>query len=384
MIILFSHSNSQQVPSTTPMSAGTGENARKDSTSVPAQVHADVGNTTHLPPIPTNSSLTGSLSMINDRVVPMSSEMESSDHTNNIKLPALTGNGSLVAIVQHNNRGKEAATASGCSPSQEALRKPRHSARNEATTKLQGSSNHEKPGGGKNPRTVRNSSSNDQLSSSPKYPSADNTSITRKSASPVKLQSQMRVTRHSTFKDTPLGYRPTAAVRTNQRDITIKDRTNSRNTVDQGTPGTRDTTIKFIDPVPEANSEQHGVLTTAAPTKILSSTEQLTVVDNTQDSSTIISSPRSPHSPGLDEHLYQQAKRYDKLNQVLTLLQQAKDGKTLVRGEESREPPGTPVKISELKTHIKTALDEAVRLRADSDALQQRVITTATVSLPCV
>jgi hypothetical protein len=82
--------------------------------------------------------------------------------------------------------------------------------------------------------------------------------------------------------------------------------------------------------------------------------------------------------------LYQQAQRYDKLNQVLTLLQQAKDGKTLVREEESSEPPGTPVKISELKTHIKTALDEAVRLRADTDALQQRVITTVNVSLPCV
>ena len=387
MIMLFSHSNCQQVPLTT--SAATGEIVRKDSTSTPTQVDASDGNTTHLPPVPTNSSLTaGSLSNTNDRVVPVSSEMESrGDHTNNIKLPALRGNGSLVAIAQHSNRDEEAGAVAelGSSQSQEALTKPQHFTRNEATAglasheataKLQGSSSHEsalKPSRGRNPRPTRNSSSNDQLSSSPKYPPADNT-VMRKSASPVKLQSQMRVTRHSTFKDTPLGYKP-AAVR-NQRVNTIGDHTNSRNyTVDQDTRGT---TIKFTDSVlPEANREQHGLLTDAQ-TKNSNSTEQLNVVDNAQDGSTISSS----HSPGLDEHLYQQAQRYDKLNQVLILLQQAKDGQTRDSSEERSEPPGTPVKISELKSHIKTALDEAVRLRADTEALQQRIITTVTVSLP--
>ena len=388
MIIIFPHSNSQQVPLTT--SAATGEIVRKDSMSTPTQVDANVGNITHLPPIQSNSSLTGSLSKINDRVVPTNSDMESSsDHPNNIKLPALRGNGSLVAIVQHNNRDEEAGAVAelGSSQSQEAIPKPRCLARNEAapslasheaTAKLQGSSSHEsalKPVRGKNPRAVRNSSSNDQLSSSPKYPPADNT-IMRKSASPVKLQSQMRVTRHSTFKDTPLGYKPAAVVR-NQRDNTISDRTNSCNyTVDQDTRGI---TIKFTDSVqPEANREQHG-LHTDAQTKNSSSTEQLNVVDNAQDGSTISSS----RSPGLDEHLYQQAQRYDKLNQVLTLLQQAKDGKGQDSSEERSEPLGTPVKISELKSHIKTALDEAVRLRADTEALQQRIITTVTVSSPC-
>ena len=366
---------------------------RKDSTSTtPIQVNANAGNTTHLPPIPTNSSLTaGSLSNTNDRVVPVSSEMESKgDHTNNIKLPALRGNGSLVAIAQHSNRDEEAGAVGepGSSQSQEALTKPRRLTKNEATAslasheataKLQGSSSHEsalKPGRGKNPRPIRNSSSNDQLSSSPKYPPVDNT-VMRKTASPVKLQSQMRVTRHSTFKDTPLGYKP-AAVR-NQRVNTIGDHTNSRNyTVDQDTRGT---TIKFTDSVlPEANREQHGLLTDAQ-TKNSSSTEQLNVVDNSQGGGTI-SSSHSPHSPGLDEHLYQQAPRYDKLNQVLALLQQAKDGESRDGSEERSEPPGTPVKISELKSHIKTALDEAVRLRADTEALQQRIITTVTVSLP--
>ena len=363
------------------MSAATGETVRDDSMSIPADVNASSGESIHLPPVPTNTSLTGSLSKINDRVVPMSSEMENSDHTNprnsdnNIKLPALTGNGSLVATVQNNSRD-EAVAEPGSSTSQEAIIKPRRLARNETTTslasheatlKLKGSSSHEsalKPGRGKNPRAVRNSSSNDQLSS-PKYPLADNMT-TRKSASPVKLQSQMKLTRHSTFKDTPLGYKP-AAVR-NQRDNNIGDGTD----IDQDT---RDTTIKFNDPIPDADREQHGLLV-AAQTKNSSSIEQLNIRDNTQG--TTIS--RSPCSPSLDEHLYQQAQRYDKLNQVLTLLQQAKDGKTL---DSEGSEPGTPVKISELKAHIKTALDEAVRLRADTEALQQRVITTVAVSLPC-
>ena len=58
-----------------------------------------------------------------------------------------------------------------------------------------------------------------------------------------------------------------------------------------------------------------------------------------------------------------QAKRYDKLNQVLALLEQA-------RGDQ--EAGGEGGRISELKDHIKTALDEAIRLRADTDALQTR------------
>ena len=373
---MFPHSNSQQVPLT--MSAANGE----------TDVNASSGESVHLPPVPTNTSLTGSLSKINDRVVPTSSEMETSDHTDprssdhNIKLPALAGNGSLVAIVQRNNRDEAAAAEPGSSTSQEAITKPRHSARNEATTSLasheatrmefKGSSSHEsalKPGRGNNPRAVRNSSSNDQLSS-PKHSLTGSVTM-RKSASPVKLQSQMKLTRHSTFKDTPLGYKP-AAVH-NQRDSNTGNGEISHNT-DQDT---RDTTIKFSDPIPDANREQqqHGLLT-AAQTKNSSSMEQLDIVDNTHGS--MIS--HSPHSPSLDEHLYQQAQRYDKLNQVLTLLQQAKDGKTL---DSEGSEPGTPVKISELKAHIKTALDEAVRLRADTEALQQRVITTVTVSLPC-
>ena len=82
----------------------------------------------------------------------------------------------------------------------------------------------------------------------------------------------------------------------------------------------------------------------------------------------------SSHSPSLDEHLYQQAQRYDKLNQVLALLQHAQGSKTQEEEEGDHSEPGTPVRISELKAHIKTALDEAVRLRADTEALQQRVI----------
>ena len=75
-----------------------------------------------------------------------------------------------------------------------------------------------------------------------------------------------------------------------------------------------------------------------------------------------------------------QAKRYDKLNQVLALLEQARGSKE-VGGE--REGEGTGGKISELKDHIKTALDEAIRLRADTEALQTRaeVSTDSVLSL---
>ena len=379
LIIIVSHYNSTQIPVT--MSVDARETTcTSDSMSTPADVHASCGDRVHLPPVPTSSSLTGSVNKTNDRIFPVSTEMESRDRikppsNESVKLPALVGNGSLVALIQHNTDRGEAAVELRSSPSHEAITKPRHLARNEASTslashdatmKLNSSLSHEsalKLGKGKNPKTVQNSSSNDQLSSQ-KYPLADNTTM-NKSASPVKLKSQMKLTRYSAFKDTLLGYKP-AAVH-NQRDNSA-DGAHSHNT-DQDI---RDTTIKFSDSTLDTSREH-----TATQTRKSSSTEQLNIVNDAQGS-LVSHSPHSPSLDGLDEHLYQQAQRYDKLNQVLTLLQQAKNGKT--QNSEGSEP-GTPVKISELKTHIKTALDEAVRLRADTEALQQRVITT--VSLPC-
>ena len=64
------------------------------------------------------------------------------------------------------------------------------------------------------------------------------------------------------------------------------------------------------------------------------------------------------------QQLLRQAQRYTKLSEVLSLLQQAREAQKLTEGE------GEGVRASELKQHIKTALDEAIRLRADTEALQ--------------
>ena len=55
--------------------------------------------------------------------------------------------------------------------------------------------------------------------------------------------------------------------------------------------------------------------------------------------------------------MWQHAQRYDKLNEVLSLLQQARESRD--RGQ-----------VGDLKQQIQTALDEAIRLRADTEALQ--------------
>ena len=360
------------------MTISTVGETSDNSLSTPPDVNiSSGGDRVRLPPVLTNTSLTGSLSKTNDRIFPVGAETENRDHSRlpsseGVKLPALAGNGSLVAVTKHNNGDKaavklrsfsshEATTKLRSSPSQEAVTKPRSLSNHEATVKIRSSPSHEsalKSVRGKNQTAIRNSSSSDQLSLQ-KHSLADN-SITRKSASPnpVKFQSRMKVTRYSTFKDTPLGYKP--AVVCNQRDN--GDDGNAEQ-------DTRDTTIQFNDPVSGVIGE-HSLPTAAQTTKNSGSKEQLNITD---DDCSIVS--HSPHSPNLDEHLYQQAQRYDKLNQVLTLLQQAKGSKTEAEDGENSEP-STPVKISELKSHIKTALDEAVRLRADTEALQHRVITT--------
>ena len=64
------------------------------------------------------------------------------------------------------------------------------------------------------------------------------------------------------------------------------------------------------------------------------------------------------------QQLLHQAQRYTKLSEVLSLLQQAREAQRLTEGEEEG------VRASKLKQHIKTALDEAIRLRADTEALQ--------------
>lgn len=58
-------------------------------------------------------------------------------------------------------------------------------------------------------------------------------------------------------------------------------------------------------------------------------------------------------------------RRYNKLSEVLSLLQGAREAQRL-------QTNGERMRMSELKQHIKTALDEAVRLRADTEALQNQ------------
>lgn len=63
--------------------------------------------------------------------------------------------------------------------------------------------------------------------------------------------------------------------------------------------------------------------------------------------------------------MVQNVRRYNKLSEVLSLLQGAREAQRL-------QTNGERMRMSELKQHIKTALDEAVRLRADTEALQNQ------------
>lgn len=69
-------------------------------------------------------------------------------------------------------------------------------------------------------------------------------------------------------------------------------------------------------------------------------------------------SPTAGRGAGLRSHI----QRYDRLNHVLSLLHRT-------QGEEGGE-----VRLPDLREHIKTALDEAVRLRADTEALQHNTM----------
>ena len=61
----------------------------------------------------------------------------------------------------------------------------------------------------------------------------------------------------------------------------------------------------------------------------------------------------------VDGRLLGPIQRYDRLNRVLSLLQQVQES----------ERGGEGVQLNSLREHIQTALDEAVRLRADTGSL---------------
>ena len=260
--------------------------------------------------------------------------------SDSIKLPAIPRNGSLVAI-----KCDEATAELRSSTSREIVL---------TKTKDKSSLSHDgalKPAeGGKNKKSVAHSSSAEQLPLTRQSPRE----TSKRTENPIKFQSQMKVTRQSTFKDTPLGYKPVTGSkqRGNSRDnTTISRNSNQLNTASASQPIREQLTRDSPTGAQDQNSGSMEQLTTEDPHRVAS---------------------HSPHPLNLSRHLYQQAQRYDKLNHVLALLEQAKDSKN-VEGEGSK--PGTPpVKITELKTHIKTALDEAVRLRADTEALQHRVL----------
>ena len=71
---------------------------------------------------------------------------------------------------------------------------------------------------------------------------------------------------------------------------------------------------------------------------------------------------------GRGGELLAHVQRYDRLNHILSLLQDAREG--------GGEGGGGGGKISEgeLGGHIRVALEEAVRLRADTEALQHRTL----------
>ena len=310
------------------------------------------GDGIHLPPLQTNVSLTASLDKLNDggpsTTTATTTTTTTTTHNRgqhqapsgreSVKLPALRGKDSRVTPVSHDS---DVMVIRG-SLSYESVTRAR-----DAKEKIK--------------KPVKNSNSSDHLVVV-SQPLPQETSK-KATGSPVALQSQLKVTRHSTFKGTPLGYKPAGVNKRRERSKGEEDTSTQDNIENHDSRGIVVTTdhpireqIEGIDPsTPQDNSTSN-------------STEKLTVGE-----------PRSigAGSPNLDAHLYQQAQRYDKLNQVLVLLQQAKDSSSVVRDSGSsggQSQPGTPLKISELKSHIKTALDEAVRLRADTEALQHKMI----------
>ena len=314
------------------------------------------GDEIRLPPVQTNVSLTASLDQVNDRSSPLPTttthkgdRQQAPLTRESVKLPALTGSERLVSA-----RYSHEATAIQESMSHESVLKT-------------------KGGKEKTKKLVRNSSSSDRLVTSQSSQQETTEKAATTTASPVKLlQSQLKVTRHSTFKGTPLGYKPASVKR--RRDENKEMVTNTQGTKDQ--------------------DNHSGVATTRQPISkpLIEGLDPDTPQENRSNSTERHTPTGEPHthsrgsgSPSLDTHLYQQAQRYDKLNQVLALLQQAQESKTEERegGSGGESEPGTPLKISELKSHIKSALDEAVRLRADTEALQHRIINKVSLCFVC-
>ena len=74
--------------------------------------------------------------------------------------------------------------------------------------------------------------------------------------------------------------------------------------------------------------------------------------------------------------------RYQRLNQVLGMLQEAREAQLMLRssgggagGRASSQEGGAGERLADLKEHIKQALEEAVRLRADNESLRTRAGT---------
>ncbi len=80
----------------------------------------------------------------------------------------------------------------------------------------------------------------------------------------------------------------------------------------------------------------------------------------------VFSPPLQSDEVGVDSVVLNNIQRYDKLNQILSLLHVVKDEGC--KGQEGEQ-------LSHLKEQIMGALDEAVRLRADTQALTDKVNT---------
>ena len=73
------------------------------------------------------------------------------------------------------------------------------------------------------------------------------------------------------------------------------------------------------------------------------------------------------------QELVRNVDRYQRLNEVLAMLQEAKETQLLLRdqgGGATEQRGGATGRLSDLKTHIQQALEEAIRLRADNESLE--------------
>ena len=188
------------------------------------------------------------------------------------------------------------------------------------------------------------------------------------------------IRRSSIFKDTPLGYRQFFSRESKKSPPVMKEdlRLESHTSSPSESPNIKFTEhLQSVGPtIQESNSQDDSLDSNVGS---ISENQNCLLEDQAEK--------LSPMNEANEENLLNQVERFERLMKVLSLLKEAKRMDEL---EESREGAGTGGGINDLKDHIKLALDEAVRLRIETKAMQSQIgvspnnyygILDATISL---